>query len=138
MLENSKKTQLISTNMITYEIHKQIVAPHVEKKLNGMMMDDVDWEFRKLIINNLSVGQQMWFSKSFTNFSGTAHQLHSQNIAPSDMCRMCNHDKERDILHVLTCKHGLFCQFRNEKITTLQLQLMQLLDEDMLLLCFLE
>ena len=51
---------------------------------------------------------------------------------------MCNQDKEKDVLHVLTCKYGLFHQFRNEKITTLQLQLIKLLDEDMLLLCFLE
>ena len=56
-------------------MHKQIAAPCIEKKLNGMAMDNIDWEIRKLITNKLSVGQQIWFSKSFTNFSGAAHQL---------------------------------------------------------------
>ena len=138
MLENCAKIQLTSTDMITNEMHKQIAAPHIEKKLNGMAMDDIDWEFRKLITNKLSVGQQIWFSKSFTNFSGAAHQLQRQNIMSSDMRRMCNQDKETDTLHVLTCKHRLFCQCRNEKITALQLQLIKLLDADMLPLCLLE
>ena len=51
---------------------------------------------------------------------------------------MCNQDTEKDTLHVLMCKHGLFCQCRNEKITTLQLQLIKSLDEEMLPLCLLE
>ena len=76
ILKNCTQMQLTSTNMITDEIYEQIAAPRIEKKLNGMAMDDIDWEFRKSITNKLSAGRQMWFSKSFTNFSGTAHQLH--------------------------------------------------------------
>lgn len=90
ILENDTKMQLTSTDMITDEMCKQIATPCIEKKLNGMVMDDIDWEFRKLITNKLSVGQQIWFSKTFTNFSDTAHQLQRQNIAPSDVRRMCN------------------------------------------------
>ena len=56
ILENSAKMQLTSTHMITDKMHKQIAAPCIEKKLNGMVMDNIDWEFRKLITNNLSVG----------------------------------------------------------------------------------
>ena len=57
MLENGTKMQLTSTDVITDEMHEQIAAPCIEKKLNGMVMDDMDWEFRKLITNKLSVGQ---------------------------------------------------------------------------------
>ena len=82
--------------------------------------------------------QQIWFEKSFTNFAGTAHQLQRQNILSSDACRVCDEEEERDILHVLKCKHRIFSHFRNEKISTLQLQLIKMLNEDMLSLCLLE
>ena len=138
MLVNGKKRQLTSTNMITDEIYKQIAAPYIEKKLHGIGMDDIDWEFRKLITQNLSTSQQIWLAKSYTNFSGTAHQLHRQKILSSDVCRVCNEEEERDVLHVLKCKHRMFSQFRNGKVTTLQLQLIKILDEDILPLCLLE
>ena len=51
MLENCAKMQLTSTDMITDEMCEQIAAPHIEKKLNGIAIDDIDWEFRKLITN---------------------------------------------------------------------------------------
>ena len=56
----------------------------------------------------------------------------------SDVCRVCNEEEERDVLHALKCKHRMFSQFRNEKVTTLQLQLIKMLDEDTLPLCLLE
>ena len=56
----------------------------------------------------------------------------------SDACRVCNEEEERDALHVLKCKYRMLSQFRNEKVTTLQLQLIKMLDEDMLPLCLLE
>ena len=42
ILKDERKRQLTSTNMISDEMHKQIAAPHMEKKLNGARMDDID------------------------------------------------------------------------------------------------
>ena len=54
------------------------------------------------------------------------------------MCRVCNAEKEKDMLHILRCKHRIFSQFRNEKVTILQLQCIKMLDEDMLPIYLLE
>ena len=101
-------------------------------------MSEIDWCFRKSVVQNLPDETLMWLSKSFTNFTGTAHQLHRQNIVSSPACRMCNVEIENDTLHVLSCVHSLFTQHRNEKASTLQIQTLGLLEEDMLPLCLLE
>ena len=42
MLETKEKMQLSSTEMTTDKIYKQTAAPHIEKKLNGVLMEDID------------------------------------------------------------------------------------------------
>ena len=99
-LETKEKMQLSSTEMITDETCKQTAASCIEKKLNRILIEDIDWEFRKLVTKILSVAQQTWFVKSFTNFIGTAHQPHRQNMLSSDACGVCNEEEERETSHM--------------------------------------
>ena len=80
----------------------------------------------------------IWLSKSFTNFTTTAHQLYRQNIVSSLVCRMCNIKNEIDIWHILFCTHWLLNQYRSEVILKLQLKILRLLEDNMFPLCLLE
>ena len=51
---------------------------------------------------------------------------------------MCNIVQEMDTLHVLFCPYRIFQLYKHEVVSTLQLKLLSLLDEDMFPLCFLE
>ena len=51
---------------------------------------------------------------------------------------MRNRVYEEDTIHLLYCSHYLFSLYRNEVVSTLQLKVLDLLDENMLPLCFLE
>ena len=129
---------LVSTEMIKDEIYVQLAAPYLTKKLNIILMDEIDWRFRKSVIQLLPDSMYIWLSKSFTNFASTAHQLYRQNIVSSLVCRMCNVENEIDIWHVLSCTHQLFSQYRSEVISKLQLKILRLLEDNIFPLYLLE
>jgi hypothetical protein len=87
---------LVLIEMIKDKIYIQLVAPYLKKKLSITSMDEIDWNFRKSVIKLLPDSLYVWLSKSFTNFAGTAHQLHQQNIVSSPVYRMCNVVNEID------------------------------------------
>ena len=115
-----------------------VPAPYLTKKLSIISMDEIDWNFRKYVIQLLPDSMYIQLSKSFTNFSGIAHQLYRQNIVSSLVCRMCNVENETDTWHVLSCTHQLFNQYKSEVISKLQLKIFRLLEDDIFPLCFLE
>ena len=78
VISDKSNYRLTSTDMISEEIYKQIAAPCIKKKLNIASRSEIDWCFRKSAIQNLPDGMLIWLSKSFTNFTGTAHLLHRQ------------------------------------------------------------
>ena len=51
---------------------------------------------------------------------------------------MCNREYEEDTLHVLHCSYHLFLLHRNKIVSTLQLNVLRLLEETILSLYFLE
>ena len=67
---------LVSTEMIKDEIYVQLAAPYLKKKLSITSINEIDWNFRKLVIKLISNSLYVWLSKSFTNFAGIAYQLH--------------------------------------------------------------
>lgn len=90
------------------------------------------------MLTTLSSPMLIWLSKSFTNFSGTAHQLCRQSLVTTHQCRMYHIEREDNMLHALFCSHSVFQNYKNEVISLLQIKLLSLLDEDMLPLCLLE
>ena len=129
---------LVSTEMIKDDIYIQLAAPYLTKKLSIISIDEIDWSFRKYVIQLLPDSMYIWLSKSFTNFTATAHQLYRQNIIFSPVYRMCNVKNEIDIWHVLFCTHQLLNQYRSEVISKLQLKILRSLEDDMFPLCLLE
>ena len=129
---------LTSTDSMRDETHMHIATPYLIKTLYITSLGDIDCRFRKQMLSTLSAPMLIWLSKSFTNFSGTAHQLHRQGLVTSDHCRMCNITREDDILHVLFFPHRVFQSCKNEVISLLQIKILSLLEEDMLPLCLLE
>ena len=105
---NQHNKTLHATDSIKDDIYEQVAAPYLVKKLRITSLDEVDCKFRKQITNMLPDSMHVWLSKSFTNFSGTAHQLCRQGLLTADMCRMCNTKQEVDALHVLSCVHSIF------------------------------
>ena len=67
---------LVSTEMIKDNIYVQLAAPYLTKKLSIILMDKIDWSFRKYVIQLLPDSMYIWLSKSFTNFTGIVHQLY--------------------------------------------------------------
>ena len=126
-IKNEFHKTLVSTDMIKDNIYRQLAAPYLVKKLRMSSLDEVDFNFRKLVTKILPDALHIWLSKSFTNFSGTAHQLCRQKLLPNSMCRMCKVEQETDTLHVLHCPHGVLQQHRNEVMSTLQLNVLGLL-----------
>ena len=122
LASNNLHESLVSTELIREDIYKQIAAPYLVKKLNITSMHEIHWGLRKDIVNLLPKSLHTWLSKSFTNFAGTAHQLHRQQIFSSSICRVCNSMDETDTLHVLSCPHKLFTQHKNEVASELQLK----------------
>ena len=135
---NKDQQILSSTESIRDEIFMHIAAPYLLKKLNITSLNDVDCYLRKQMLTTLSSPMLIWLSKSFTNFSGTAHQLCRQGLVTTDQCRMCHTEREDDMLHALFCSHSVFQNYKNEVISLLQIKLLSLLDKDMLPLCLLE
>ena len=103
-----------------------------------VLIEDIGWEFRKLVIKALPNRLYTWLSKSFANFADTAHQLHMHNALSSNRCGVCNAEREDDTLHILVCRNNLFSQWRNEKTSILQLQTIGLIKGDVFHLCLLE
>jgi hypothetical protein len=83
--------------MIKDEIYIQLAAPYLTKKLSIISIDKIDSSFRKYVIQLLPDSMYIWLFKSFTNFAGTVHQLHRQNIVSSLVYRMCNVENKTDI-----------------------------------------
>ena len=135
---NQHNKILHSTDSIADEIYAQVAAPYLVCKLRIASLEEVDCPFQKTITNILSDSMRIWLSKCFTNFSGAVHQLHRQGLLQTDKCRMCNTKPEVDTLHALAYEHSVFQNCRNEVVTTLQLKVLRLLDEDMFPPHFLE
>ena len=90
VIRDKSNNCLTSTDMTSVKMCGQIAAPYIEKKLNVASTSEIDWCFRKSVVQNLPDMMLTWLSKSFINFTGIAHQLHRQNIVSSLACRMCH------------------------------------------------
>ena len=99
---------LCSTEMVKEKIYEQLAAPYLIKKLRITSLDKVDCKFRKQVTKMLPDSMHIWLSKSFANFTGTAHQLCRQGLLATSTCRMCNLVQEMDTLYVLFCLHRIF------------------------------
>ena len=62
--------------MVKEKIYEQLAAPYLIKKLHITSLDEVDCKFRKQVTKMLLDSMHIWLSKSFANFTGTAHQLY--------------------------------------------------------------
>ena len=98
----------------------------------------MDCKFRKQVMKMLPDSMHIWLSKSFANFTGTAYQLCRQGLLSTSTYRICNAVQEMDTLHVLFCPHRIFQLYKHKVVSTLQLKLLALLEEDIFPLCFLE
>jgi len=116
---NNFHETLCSTGRIKEEIYEQLAAPYLVKKLRITSLEEVDCKFRKQVTNMLSDSMHIWWSKSFANFTGTAHQLCRQELLSTSTCRMCNTVQEMDTLHVLFCPNRIFQLYKNEVVSTL-------------------
>ena len=70
---NNFHETLCSTERIKEEIYEQLAAPYLVKKLRITSLEEVDCKFRKQVTNMLPDSMHIWWSKSFANFTGTAH-----------------------------------------------------------------
>ena len=121
-VRNKLNEDLISIDKITDYIHRQLASSCLINKLQLYNLGEVDCSFRRVVIDVVPNNLQIWLSKSFTNFTNTAHQLFRQGLVTTEVYRMCNVDKEDETARVLHCKYTLFnsiemklCQHFNSK-----------------------
>ena len=103
-----------------------------------MEVSAISWDLRHGILHHLPRHINLWLSKSFVNFAGTAHQMKRWELVPSSVCRACNSADERDTMHVLDCADENFRAFRERLINSLQLDVMALRMGDIIPLALLE
>ena len=110
---------LASANDIRKAMHCSLSWPCLSKKLNVSTASDIDLKLRKRVVEKLPAHLRIWLSKSFTNFTGTSHQLYIQKLVASTMCRQCGSHEEIDTLHVLCCETANLNVYRQEIINDL-------------------
>ena len=108
VIRNKANKDLIATDTIRDDAHSQIIASYLVDKLKIYTLEEVDYFLRKLIVKLLSPKTHMLLTKSFTNFTRTAHQLHYQEILFSPICKIRNAENKIDMLHMLYCMHSIF------------------------------
>ena len=81
-------------------MYRSLAWPYLQGKLNTNQ-EKIDLDLKNKVRKEVLKHLHIWLLKSFTNFTGIAHQLYSQNLLSSLKSRVCNLVEERDTLHIL-------------------------------------
>ena len=100
----------------------------LKRKLTIELTDAVDWKSRSSVVYSLPKYLCLFLSKILLNFAGTSHQLHTQGIWSSELCRWCLLEEETDTLYSLDWKHSLFMNFKQDLIIKLREDMWSLLE----------
>ena len=69
------------------------------------MFDQIDWNLLGDTLQAFPEMFQLWYLKHVSNFCGIGSQMKYMNKWPSDLCRCCGEQSERDTYHMMLCQN---------------------------------